>query len=145
MAARYVVDTSVVSHYFDADTYNTEAGVLLAGMERGDLLYIPEFCLIESTNVIWKRVRFRGLPQTEAENLISDLLALQFQIVSVSNLLPSALALGLTHQLAVYDSLYIALALELDCPLITVDDRQAEAAARSEVALKAIADFSSEE
>ena len=99
MAAMYVVDTSVVIQRFVADTYTEEANVLLAGMELGDLLYIPEFCLIESTNVIWKRARFQGLPQTEADYLISQLLALPFQIVSVSNLLPRALRLGLSHEL----------------------------------------------
>jgi predicted nucleic acid-binding protein len=57
-------------------------------------------------------------------------------------LLPKALQIGLVNQLPIYDSLYIALALELNCPLITVDQRQANTAVVSGVTLKAIADFS---
>ena len=87
-------------------------------------------------------MRFQGLPQTDAEQFIDELLALPFQIVPVKDLLLQALQIGLTRQLAVYDSLYIALALNLDCPLITVDDRQADAAAQNGVTLKRITDFS---
>lgn len=89
---------------------------------------MPEFSLLECANVLWKEVRFRGLSQTKAEEIIVELLALPFQIVSVTQLLPRALQIGLIHQLAVYDSLYIALALDRGFPLITVDDKQLNAA-----------------
>jgi len=142
MAGSYVVDTSVVAHYLYADTYTPQVRVLVDLMYQGDRLYIPEFCLIECVNVLWKKVRFQGLPQTDAEQLIDELLALPLQIVPVKDLLLQALQIGLNRQLAVYDSLYIALALNLDCPLITVDDRQADAAAENNVTLKQITDFS---
>jgi predicted nucleic acid-binding protein len=58
-------------------------------------------------------------------------------------LLTRALTLGLTHGLAIYDSLYIVLAQDLNCPLITVDQRQTQAALASGVSLKPITDFSS--
>ena len=142
MAARYVVDASILGHYLDPDTYTVEVTNLLTGMVQGDQLYIPEFCLLECTNVLWKHVRFDGLPQTDATEIIANLLMLPFQIVTVHPLLPTALQIGLRHQLAVYDSLYIALALEVNCPLVTVDTRQSNAAAASGVILKAITDFS---
>lgn len=140
--AIYVVDTSVVIQYLIAQTYTLESRVLVARLYQGDQLHIPEFCLLECVNVLWKEVRFRGLLETNAEQMIAELLALPFQIVPVIDLLPRALQIGLTHQLAVYDSLYIALALSLSCPLITVDDRQAAAATASGVILKPITDFS---
>ena len=93
-------------------------------------------------NVLWKHIRFDGLPQTDATEVVANLLMLPFQIVTVHPLLPTALQIGLRHQLAVYDSLYIALALKVNCPLITVDTRQSNAAAASGVILKAITDFS---
>ena len=132
----------VCSHYLYADTYTPQVRVLVDRMYQGDRLYIPEFCIIECVNVFWKNVRFQGLPQTDAEQFIDELLALSFQIVPVKKLLLQALQIGLNRQLAVYDSLYIALALNLDCPLITVDDRQASAAAEHGVTLKLITDFS---
>ncbi len=73
---------------------------------------------------MWKEVRFRGLPKTQAEQIVGELLALSFRIMPIVHLLPSALQIGLSYQLALYDSLYIALAVDLNCPLVTVDDRQ---------------------
>jgi predicted nucleic acid-binding protein len=56
-------------------------------------------------------------------------------------LLPRALEIGLNNQLAVYDSVHIALAEKLGLPLITVDAKQATAATASGVVLKPITDF----
>ncbi|UBF24989.1 type II toxin-antitoxin system VapC family toxin [Kovacikia minuta CCNUW1] len=137
---RYAVANSTLRNHGAIPKYvGTKAAGLIA---QGDRLYIPEFCLLECTNVLWKHVRFDGLPQADAVEIITDLLKLPFQIVAVHPLLSRALQIGLTNQLAVYDSLYIALALELDCPLITVDTRQATAAIASGATLKAITDFS---
>ncbi|MDF5732781.1 MAG: type II toxin-antitoxin system VapC family toxin [Rhizonema sp. PD38] len=92
-------------------------------------------------NVLWKQVRFQGMSQTEADQLLVELLALPFDIMPVGNILPRALQIGLSNQLAIYDSFYIALAETLSCPLITVDRRQAEAATASNVVIKPITDF----
>ncbi|GAA6619166.1 type II toxin-antitoxin system VapC family toxin [Scytonema sp. NUACC26] len=123
MTAIYVVDTSVVIQRFIRETYTPQARVLLAQMNQGYQLRVPEFCLLECANVFWKQVRFQGMSQVEAEQLLIELLALPFQIMPVGNLLPRALQIGLSYQLAVYESFYIALAKSLSCPLITVDQR----------------------
>ncbi|WP_448570206.1 type II toxin-antitoxin system VapC family toxin [Trichothermofontia sp.] len=141
MAARYVVDASVLGHYLDVDVYTTEANYLISGLARGDFLYIPEFCLLECANILWKHVRFDGLPQTDAEMILTDFLDLPFQIFPAHVLLSHALEIGLRYQLTVYDSFYVSLALDLNCPLVTVDARQAQAASASGVTLKPITDF----
>ncbi|MEQ9548744.1 MAG: type II toxin-antitoxin system VapC family toxin [Coleofasciculus sp. G3-WIS-01] len=140
--AIYVVDASVVVQYAITQTYTPEARVLVARMYQGDQLCIPEFCLLECVNVLWKEVRFRGLPKTQAEQIVGELLALSFRIMPTVHLLPSALQIGLSYQLALYDSLYIALAVDLNCPLVTVDDRQRNGAIASGVIVKPITDFS---
>ena len=140
--ANYVVDTSVVSQYFITQAYTEQARVLVDSISKGDRLHIPEFCLIECVNVLWKEVRFRGMPQTNAEQIADELLGLNFQIVPVKRLLPRALLIGLMHQLAIYDSMYIALALDMNCPLITVDERQLNAATACGAVIKPITDFS---
>lgn len=65
--ASYVVDASVVVQYAIAQIYTPEARVLIARMYQGEQLLIPEFCLLECVNVLWKEVRFQGLPQAQAE------------------------------------------------------------------------------
>ncbi len=77
-----------------------------------------------------------------AKQITQELLRLPFQVELVSHLLPDALEIGLAYQLAVYDSLYIALAQYLELPLITVDDRQSVAATARGVVVKPVGDFS---
>ncbi len=137
----YVVDTSVVMQYLLTETYTPNTIVLVRQLQQGTQLCIPEFCLLECANVLWKQVRFQRMPQTEADRLLVEVLALPFEIMPVGNLLPRALQIGLSHKLAVYDSLYIALAQILSCPLITVDQRQAQVATASNVVIKPITDF----
>ncbi|WP_413164248.1 type II toxin-antitoxin system VapC family toxin [Capilliphycus salinus ALCB114379] len=137
----YIIDASIVIQRFIQQEYTPQVRILFNRLLKGDRFYIPEFCLLECTNVIWKQVRFYGLPEEQAQLLIRDLQSIPFNVASVNHLLSSALDIGLTHQLAIYDSLYIALALQLDYPLITVDDRQLNAAINCGVTLIPITDF----
>lgn len=95
--AIYVVDASVVIQYLIVQSYTPEARVLVAQLYQGDQLYVPEFCLLECVNVLWKEVRFRGLPQRQAEQMVDELLALSFRVMPTSHLLPRALQVGLVH------------------------------------------------
>jgi len=140
--AIYVVDASVVIHYAITQQYTLESRVLISQMYQESLLHIPEFCLLECTNVLWKAVRFDGLTIANASEIVMELQRLPFQIEPVASLLPHALQIGLTYQLAIYDSLYIALAEQLGAPLISVDERQVRAAIAQNVTIKPITDFS---
>ncbi len=137
----YVVDASVVIQRFIRDHYTENARALFSQLTVSDNLIVPEFCLLECANVLWKQVRFQGMPQSQAESLANDLVALPLMIASQRDLLPDGLKIGLRHQLAVYDSVYVALAKRLDHPLITVDERQERAAAAEGVTIKALTDF----
>ncbi|BAS56151.1 PilT domain-containing protein [Leptolyngbya boryana NIES-2135] len=139
----YVVDASVVIQYAITQEYTPEVRVLIARMYQVDRLYLPEFCLLECTNVIWKAVRFNNLAPSIASQIITELQRLPLQIEPVISLLPNALQIGLTYQLAIYDSLYIALAEQLDLPLISLDERQVRAAAAKGLIIQPLADFSS--
>lgn len=140
----YIIDASIVIQRFIQQEYTAQTRILFNRLLEGDQFYIPEFCLLECTNVIWKQVRFYGLPEKQAKLLIQDLQSIPFQIISVHHLLSVALDIGLTHQLAIYDSLYIALALNLNYPLITVDERQSNTAINCGVTLIPITDFTEE-
>lgn len=140
--ATYIVDASVVVQYAITQTDTTAVRALIARLYQGiDRLIIPEFCLLECTNVLWKEVRFQGLPADQADALVKELLSLKFEVVPTRHLLSQALTIGLNCQLAIYDSLYIALAKEQESGLITVDVRQQTGAIASGVALKPITDF----
>jgi|GEM_PF-3615782 len=70
-----------------------------------------------------RRFVFEVCHKRSLEQIVHKLLVLSFQVMPMRQLLPCALQIGLSSQLALYDSLYIAMALNLNCPLITLDDR----------------------
>lgn len=138
---RYIVDASVVIQVLITEPHTEQARALFQGLTADDELVIPEFCLLECTNVIWKKVRFQGMGETTADSLVDDLIGLPLTVYGSGDFLKRGLAIGLKHQLALYDSVYIALAEELDYPLVT-DDTKQEAAARAEgITLKPLTDF----
>jgi predicted nucleic acid-binding protein len=141
MTERYVVDTSIVIQRLIVEEHTPQVRRLFAQMAQGLVIVVPEFCLLECANVLWKQVRFQGMPQQTAEHLLNELLALPLQIVSVAQFMPRALQIGLATQLAIYDSLYLALAENFNCALITVDQKQADAAVSTQIAIKNITDF----
>ena len=48
---------------------------------------------------------------------------------------------GVESNLAIYDAVYVALAEHLDCPLITVDAKQADVALAVGITFKSLLDF----
>jgi predicted nucleic acid-binding protein len=137
----YVVDASVVIERLIRGTYTPNAQALFRQLTPNDTLIVPEFCLLECTNVLWKQVRFQGMSQVQAETLLRDLRALPLKRIPAKAALSMALHVGLKHQLAIYDSAYIALAIRSRYALITIDQPQTRAAAAEGVMVKPITDF----
>ena len=127
--ANYVVDASVLIEYLIKGTSTFQITAFFNQITALDGLTIPEFCLLECTNVIWKQVRFQNMPRADTENLLRILRAMRLRRAPMKHLLDRALEIALRHQLAVYDSGYIALALHYGYPLVTLDQRQSRAAA----------------
>ena len=73
--------------------------------------------------MFWRRYRQGDITAEEATESIADLLTLDIPLVPASSLAQAALRRALQHQRTVYDSLYLALAQERDCPLMTADER----------------------
>lgn len=139
--ANYIVDASVVIEYLVTGSYTPNARALFDQAAPGDRLIVPDFCLLECTNVLWKQVRFQGMTADQAHALLKHLRKLPLTRVPVKAALASALNIGLAHQLAIYDAAYIALASRSGHPLITLDQRQNRAAAAEGIVLKPITDF----
>ncbi|MEP7289998.1 MAG: type II toxin-antitoxin system VapC family toxin [Chloroflexota bacterium] len=139
--AVFVVDASIVISRFVKESYTPQTIALFARLKSGDFLYIPEFCRLECINVLWKHVRFQGVARAQAMQSVQDLLALPLTIVPAESVYIRALTIGLDHQLAIYDSIYIALAEKYQCPLITADVPQQRAAMAVGVTLKPVTEF----
>jgi predicted nucleic acid-binding protein len=140
MSPAWVIDPSVLIQGYIEDSDTQRVETLLNTIEENEL-HVPDMCLVECTNVLWKQVRFHGTPLAEAQRALADLLILPIILHPVADLLDRALTIGLSYQIPVYDSVYVALAEASGYPLITVDERQARAAQAAGVTLKPITDF----
>lgn len=88
----------------------------------------PQFALLEGANVLWKYVGRGLIPSERGFALFEQLLEIPVNIVSIEDVLTQAFEIGMQYRLAIYDSVYIALAQQLSAPLYTLDARQADAA-----------------
>jgi predicted nucleic acid-binding protein len=140
---RYVIDASALIQGYIADSDTKRVLSLLKQLfEPNPIeLHIPEFCLLECSNILWKQVRFHGMPLVDAQKALTSLLSTPMTVHSASPFLARALAIATTHQLAVYDSIYIALSEKLGYPLVSVDSKQTQVATAVGLTLKALSDF----
>lgn len=140
----FVIDTSALIQAFVNDEHMPNALELMRQAYAEDStirLHVIDFTLSECLNIIWKRVRFHGLPIDEAIAVAEALYESPLTVHSQLGIFRETLRIGVDHQQAVYDSMYLALALDLGLPLITDDRRQAAAATQLGVTLKPITDF----
>ena len=122
-ADRLVIDASVAVKWVLPEPGSERAGVLLGAVASGDLaIEIPDICIAEITNVLWKRCRPRDelTPRQarQAQALLLDVLPVPTPSVQ---LVPVALEIALTYRHSVFDCLYVALAERRNCPLVTAD------------------------
>lgn len=75
------------------------------------------------------------------EQAVRDLQALPLRPTPTKAVLTTALAIGLKHNLPIYDSLYIALAVKHNLSFVTLDRKQGVVAAAEGVNMTPIADF----
>jgi predicted nucleic acid-binding protein len=139
--ANYIVDASVVIEYLITGPYTPNVQAFFNQITNADRLTVPEFCLLECTNVIWKQVRFSGMSRGDAEELLRVLRTLKLRRAPMKRLLDRALDIALNNTLAVYDSGYVALALHYGYPLMSIDQPQIRAATAEGVTLIPISTF----
>jgi predicted nucleic acid-binding protein len=137
----YIVDATVAAEFLLNEQYSQNAKAFFQGAMREDHFLAPEVCWNECVNMLWKRVRFHAMPESAALTAIADLRLLPLTRINSIDVLESALAIGLKNQSAIYDSLYIALALRTTHPLVTPDMKQARVAADEGLQIIPITDF----
>lgn len=79
---------------------------------------------------------FNGIALENASFILEGLISLPLNLAEAERLLSRSLTIALTHSLAVYDSVYIALAQQYTCPLVTLDRRQQTAAENAGVVVR---------
>lgn len=90
---------------------------------------VPDVFWAQVGNVLGKGTRQRRRRQAEAEAVAADMRARDFATVSSLILMPEALRIAFAYDRSIYDSLYVALAVQSKAELITADERLANALA----------------
>lgn len=127
----YVIDSSVAVKWYVPETHSDSAAVLL---EEGNELVAPDLLPAEFGNALWKKCRRGELSETEVRSIVRAFQAVPLQIHSSLTLLEGAVEIALQTAHAVYDCLYVALAVALDGTLVTADARLLEGLGKSMLA-----------
>ena len=116
----------------DRSTPNTDAA--LQRMEsHTDSAMVPWVWQVEVANALGKAVSRAKIPLPRALEIWDELLLLPIRQVAVGNV-PELLSLAVKHNLSVYDTCYLQLALVSNLPIATNDEKLKRAAEASGLA-----------
>jgi predicted nucleic acid-binding protein len=127
----YVVDASVVAKWFVPERLSEEAVRLL---DDGHELASPDLLWPELSGVLSKKARAGQLTRKEAARIVQALDQFPLTVFPSRLVLEAALEIALGTGRSVYDSVYVALAVALECPLVTADERLVNALATGSLA-----------
>ncbi len=129
----FVLDVSVAAKWALRETGErlvAEALDLLDRYGRNEVQFIvPDLFWVELGNVLWKASRAGRCTQRVAESSMTEMREHKLTTVSSYALIEEALAIAITFDRTVYDSLYVALAVEAHAQMVTADERLANALA----------------
>jgi len=128
-----VVDASVAVKWClpsQREELVAQAEELLASSRRDEIQFlVPDLFWVELANALWKAIRRTEISADNAASAMSFVRDLGLATVPSVDLVPQAWNLAVTYGRTVYDSLYVALAMQSKSELITADERLANALA----------------
>ena len=129
----YVLDASVAAKWFlppAQETLSGESLDLLHQYAGGNIrLIVPDLFWPESGNILWKAARNGRISRKSAEESMLALTGLKIATSPTLGLLEDAWAIAMAFDRTVYDCIYVALAVASRRPLVTADERLANALA----------------
>jgi predicted nucleic acid-binding protein len=114
----YVVDASVAVKWYVPEAHSAEAERLLDPMLH---LSSPELVLPEFGQIIWKKVRRGELSERAGQRIIKAFDKAGVTLHAHSSVFIAAYTGAILTGQTVYDWTYLALAVALDCELVTAD------------------------
>ena len=86
-------------------------------------LIAPELLVAECANILWKKAARGELSKEEALLAAKLLQSAEVELLPMRSLFETATSLAIELDHPAYDCIYLALAVENDCPFVTADDR----------------------
>lgn len=137
-----IVDASVAIKWFVPEVHSVEARRWLHGPDE---LHVPSvFFDLEFANIVWKKLLRGEFGRRDATDIFAGFEKLTLVSHPESPLIPTAFDIAVTYRRSVYDSLYLALAEQLDGQMLTADQRLVNALAGTPLArrVRHVTDFS---
>jgi predicted nucleic acid-binding protein len=124
MPDTFVLDCSVAAKWVLPEPGRAPALELFERYASGQVLLIaPDILLAEFASLVAKRNRRKQISAGQAHEAFSLMTKSAPKLFDTRPRLSRALDLSLQHQLSLWDCVYLALALEHDCPVLTADLR----------------------
>jgi predicted nucleic acid-binding protein len=139
-----VVDASVGIKLFLVESLSDDAHALFMGLTSDPPahFHVPDLFYVECTNILWKHVKRSGLSYEDAQLFVQQLGQLALLSSATEGLTEDALDVAVAHNITAYDATYVALARQLDLPLITADARLARSLAGTSHDVRWLGDLS---
>jgi predicted nucleic acid-binding protein len=116
-----VLDTSVVAKWFLKEKGSEAADRYLDELTDGySHVVVPSLLFYELATVFWEQ-RGHGLGDAEAKSMWAGLRTLPLTVVDWEELLPRALGVAYRQELSPCDAIFVLLARDLGCDLVTAD------------------------
>ena len=137
MPTTHVLDCSVAAKWILPESDRTPALRLFEQYSAGEIFLIaPDLLLTEFASLLAKRRRRKQLLAEQAHKAFDLMVQCSPKLYETRPRLRRALELSLSHDISLWDSVYLALAAEFNCSVITADRRLFRAASRRHPSLK---------
>ena len=124
MADTFVLDCSVAAKWVLPEPDRPIAVEWLERHKSGEVrLIAPELLLIELASLLVKRNSQKDISASQVHAAYSLVAESSITLFEIRPLFSGALDLSLRHHMSFWDCVYLELALEHDCPLLTADRR----------------------
>ena len=113
-----VLDASIAIKWYFREVHSDAALALISTTTQW---IVPDLFYAEAGNVLWKKIHRGEATMAIALDAMESLLSLDIGLRAAKPLAKSALEIAHQFRCTVYDALYLAAAIEEDCPFVTAD------------------------
>jgi predicted nucleic acid-binding protein len=129
----YVLDANIAAKWYlpiETELLSREAGGVQTDYDSKQIeLIVPDLFWLEFGNIMWKAVRRQRVSRQTAERAVASIQTSGIRTLASQPLLGDAFHIAATYDRTVYDATYVALAHLSGAPLLTADERLANALA----------------
>ena len=124
-----VIDANVALKLFFVQPLSDQADILFKHLEVDTQarFHVPDFFYAECVSAFANYVRLARYPAATAKQDVAELCALALRITSSIDLAADATDIAIRHQVSGYDAFYVALAVRINVPLVTADEKLVKA------------------